>query len=73
MVTAFCALMISVSKGKAQGPHEARRLTSERLPTRVFSPVARPPTIKVAMSELYPSIAQCAVVATALKVLLFPA
>jgi len=25
------------------------------------------------MAELYPSIAQCAVVATALKVLLFPA
>jgi hypothetical protein len=42
-----------------------------------FRPAVRPPSVKIAiaitMAELYPSIAQCAVVATALKVLLFPA
>lgn len=31
------------------------------------------PNSDALMSELYPSIAQCAVVATALKILLFPA
>ena len=31
------------------------------------------PLLEPPMAELYPSIAQCAVVATALKVLLFPA
>lgn len=44
---------------------------------RVFSPAVCPPSVKIAiaiaMAELYPSIAQCAIVATALKVLLFPA
>lgn len=38
-----------------------------------FLPIAHPPTVNAAMLELYPSIAQCAIVATALKVLLFPA
>ena len=35
--------------------------------------ISRPPPVYASMAELYPSIAQCAVVATALKILLFPA
>lgn len=38
-----------------------------------FLSIVPSPAVSLAMAELYPSLAQCAVVATALKVLLFPA
>lgn len=47
--------------------------TSEPATSDRFSHPEAPRAPNVPMSEFYPSIAQCAIVATALKVLLFPA
>ncbi|RMZ67011.1 dolichyl pyrophosphate Glc1Man9 c2 alpha-13-glucosyltransferase [Pyrenophora seminiperda CCB06] len=60
-------------------PQGRARCVSEHVTPTYLSPVqllSEPlcqPAVKTPMAELYPSIAQCAIVATALKVLLFPA
>jgi alpha-1,3-glucosyltransferase len=45
----------------------------DRLVNLCFPTIVHPLAVHFPMADLYPSIAQCAVVATALKVLLFPA
>lgn len=45
----------------------------ERLVNLCFPAIVHQPAVNSPMAQLSPSIAQCAVVATALKVLLFPA
>ena len=57
-----------------QGRKRAREIFDyEGLVDLRFLAIVHPPAVTTPMAELYPSIAQCAIVATALKVLLFPA